>query len=160
MKHKLAIDLSTDRVIWFTPDLDYDIQIDERSAVTLYDGPLPSDMTVTNCWGWVYRERQLVRSSPRPSRVSRMEQNRTDTLEWIRSQVFDFRHRRYNRDSYTLLLEYSQNRLPKDLLDFLDRTEIIKQTAVNKTHHAVTDQDLADVRAELKQQLDHYATTL
>jgi len=160
MTYKLAVDLATDRVIWFTSDLEFDIQTDERSAVAWYQGALPAGMTASNCWDWVLRDQQLTRSSPKPVRTTRLEQNREDALDWIRQQVFDFRHQRYKRDAYTLFLELQQGGLPQDLLQFLQRTETIKQTAVNKAHHAATDQDIADIRHELRTRLDEYATTL
>lgn len=160
MTVKLALDLATDRVIWFTSDLEFDIQTDERSAVAWYHGQLPANMTASNCWDWVLRDQELIRTSPRPVRTSRLEQNREDTLDWIRQQVFDFRDRRYRRDAYTLLLESQQGRLPQDLLQVLEHTETIRQTAVNKTHHAASDQDIADIRTELRTRLEQYAASL
>lgn len=160
MTIKLAVDLATDRVIWFTSDLDFDIQTDERSAIATYQGAIPRGMTASNCWNWIFRDQTLTRATPKPVRVSRMEQNRADTLAWIRQQIFEFRDRRYHRDIYTLLLEWTQNRLPREMIDFLEHTESIKQVAVNKTHHAASDQEITDIREELRKKLNEYSSTL
>ena len=58
--YRLLIDLATDRVIWYTEDLNAQLHTDEHSVQAEYVGDLPTDMTYANAWNFVYRNKILT----------------------------------------------------------------------------------------------------
>lgn len=61
----LVIDLATDRVIWFTDELDQVLTPDDCAVQAIFEGDIPKQMTVRNCWNYRLRNQEL-KSTAKP----------------------------------------------------------------------------------------------
>ncbi len=59
-KYRLIIDLATDRVIYFTQDVEQNLFSDNNSVMASYDNELPPGMTQFNCRNFKFVNQQLI----------------------------------------------------------------------------------------------------
>jgi len=52
---RLIIDIATDRVIYFTNDIEQVLELNDHVTMQDWPEPLPTDMSLNNCWNWCVR---------------------------------------------------------------------------------------------------------
>lgn len=62
--YRLIVDLTTDRILYFTADPLIELATDLHSVKATYEGELPAGLTTTNCWSFVYRDRKIFHPTP------------------------------------------------------------------------------------------------
>jgi hypothetical protein len=110
MKIRLLVDLATDRILWYTTDLQSPLNNDEHSAIAEYDGELPEGITLQNSWNYGYKNKQIVLLNKPPVKPTLVESNRTSINKLLIDKVNEKRATiksvtRY--DDYVELLIYN-----------------------------------------------------
>ena len=110
MKIRLLVDLATDRILWYTTDLESPLNNDEHSAIAEYDGELPEGITLQNSWNYGYKNKQIVLLNKTPVKPTLVESNRTSINKLLLDKVNEKRATiksliRY--DDYVELLIYN-----------------------------------------------------
>lgn len=59
-KYKFIVDISTDRIIYFTEDENESLITDEYSGCATFSGDLPKGFTSKNCYTFKYKDQQIV----------------------------------------------------------------------------------------------------
>ena len=136
MKYRLLIDLATDRIIWYTSDLDTPINNDDHSAIAEYDNDLPNGMTLQNCWNYGYRNKVLSLFNTPAVKPTLLESNRTSIRQLLIDRINEKRatikfNLRYS--DYTELMIYNEAQLfnGTNLLDLEWLSLAIKYTGVD-----------------------------
>lgn len=110
MKIRLLVDLATDRILWYTTDLQSPLNNDEHSAIAEYDGELPEGITLQNSWNYGYKNKQIVLLNKPQVKPTLVESNRTSINKLLLDKVNEKRATiksliRY--DDYVELLIYN-----------------------------------------------------
>ena len=110
MKIRLLVDLATDRILWYTTDLESPLNNDEHSAIAEYDGELPEGITLQNSWNYGYKNKQIVLLNKPQVKPTLVESNRTSINKLLLDKVNEKRATiksliRY--DDYVELLIYN-----------------------------------------------------
>ena len=90
--------VKSNRVVYFTDDLDYQPPMEgDWYYVSTYQGPLPKDMTLRNCWGWrfnggVFKD---AREAPRQSAAESLLENNRKALRRLLREKIDARARTF-----------------------------------------------------------------
>lgn len=136
MKHRLLIDLATDRIIWYTSDLETPINNDDHSAIAEYDGDLIEGMTLQNCWNYGYRNKVLSLFNTPAVKPTLLESNRSSIRQLLIDKINEKRatikfNLRYS--DYTELLIYNEAQLfnGTNLLDLEWLALAIKHTGLD-----------------------------
>ena len=110
MKIRLLVDLATDRIIWYTSDLEASIQNDEHSAIAEYDGDLPAGLTLQNSWNYGYRNKQVILLNTTAAKPTLLESNRTSIRKLLVDKINEKRatiNSQIRYDDYVELLTYN-----------------------------------------------------
>ena len=86
-KLHLILDLATSRVIYFTSDLSVPLKTDGYTAIAVYEGELPNNMTLDNCFNYRYVNKELVNTQTNSRPTSLIEQNRMTIINFIQEKV-------------------------------------------------------------------------
>lgn len=110
MKIRLLVDLATDRILWYTTDLESPLNNDEHSAIAEYDGELPEGITLQNSWNYGYKNKQIILLNKPQVKPTLLESNRTSIHKLLVDKVNEKRATiksivRY--DDYVELLMYN-----------------------------------------------------
>lgn len=110
MKIRLLVDLATDRILWYTTDLESPLNNDEHSAIAEYDGELPEGITLQNSWNYGYKNKQIILLNKPQIKPTLLESNRTSIHKLLVDKVNEKRATiksiiRY--DDYVELLMYN-----------------------------------------------------
>lgn len=82
-KYQLIVDLATDRIVFFTADLEQQLYTDEHCSLALYDSELPLGMTQRNSWNYVFRNQRLTNTVvPKPAQEL-LELNRESMIKTV-----------------------------------------------------------------------------
>lgn len=105
-KYRLIVDLPTDRIVWFTTDLETALYTDKQSVQAEYEGELPEGMTVLNAWNYRLRNQRIEAPNPTAAqRVPLVEQNRTSIREFVQSKFNGLINARINQTPAQRLIE-------------------------------------------------------
>lgn len=110
MKIRLLVDLATDRIIWYTSDLEASIQNDEHSAIAEYDGDLPAGLTLQNSWNYGYRNKKVILLNTTAAKPTLLESNRTSIRKLLVDKINEKRatiNLQIRYDDYVELLTYN-----------------------------------------------------
>jgi hypothetical protein len=110
MKIRLLVDLATDRIIWYTSNLEEPIQNDEHSAIAEYDGDLPEGLTLENSWNYGYRNKEVKLLNVTQAKPTLLESNRGSIRKLLVDKVNERRARiksSMKYDDYIELLTYN-----------------------------------------------------
>lgn len=79
--YRLIVDLTTDRIIYFTDDASQSLTTDNHSVLATYVGDLPPGLYHNTCWSFIYRDKKIRTSTPKePDAKPLLEALRSDTL--------------------------------------------------------------------------------
>ena len=114
MKYRLLIDLATDRIIWYTSDLETPINNDDHSAIAEYDGDLIEGMTLQNCWNYGYQNKVLSLFNKPAVKPTLLESNRSSIRQLLIDKINEKRasikfNLRYS--DYVELMTYNEAQL-------------------------------------------------
>jgi hypothetical protein len=101
MKYRLLVDIATDRLIWYTTDLEAHIQNDEHSAIAEFEGTLPEGITLGNCWNYGFRNKEVILLNHPAKKVSLLESNRTSIRKFLVDKINE------KRSSLTFNVRYA-----------------------------------------------------
>jgi len=112
MKIRLLVDLATDRILWYTTDLDSPLGNDEHSAIAEYDGELPAGITLQNAWNYGYKNKKVILLNKPAIKPTLVESNKTTIHKLLVDKVNEKRATiksvtRY--DDYVELLTYNDS---------------------------------------------------
>lgn len=110
MKIRLLVDLATDRIIWYTSNLEEPIQNDDHSAIAEYDGDLPEGLTLENSWNYGFKNKEIKLLNVTQAKPTLLESNRSSIRKLLVDKVNERRAKiksslRY--DDYIELLTYN-----------------------------------------------------
>jgi len=87
-KLHLIIDLATNRVVYFTEDLDARLTTDEHTAIAVFEGDIPKGMNLHNCFNYRYVNKELSNTIKEPAPVeSLLEQNRKSISKFVNEKI-------------------------------------------------------------------------
>lgn len=88
-KTTLVIDLTTDRVIWFTSDELFKVEKpDEHSALYEFTGELPEKMKPTNCFNYkLVRDKLVLAVSKNKTEASLLDTNKSAVIAEVKRLV-------------------------------------------------------------------------
>lgn len=86
-KLRLIIDLATNRVVYFTSDLTEYLTVDEHTALALFEGNIPSEMSVSNCFNFTFTNKELKNTATKSAPIPILEQNRKSIKAMINEKI-------------------------------------------------------------------------
>lgn len=110
MKIRLLVDLATDRILWYTTDLESPLNNDEHSAIAEYDGELPDGITLQNSWNYGYKNKQIILLNKQQVKPTLLESNRSSIRKLLIDKVNERRaviKSQIRYDDYVELLTYN-----------------------------------------------------
>lgn len=87
MKIRLLVDLATDRILWYTTDLESPLANDDHSAIAEYDGELPNGITLQNAWNYGYKNKKVILLNKPQVKPTLLESNRTSIHKLLIDKV-------------------------------------------------------------------------
>lgn len=108
-KLHLILDLATSRVVYFTNDLTIPLKTDNYTALAVYEGIIPCDMTLENCFNYRYINKELINTQTKNETISLLEQNRITIInfiqEKIREKFLKISENGFNNEYYRCLID-------------------------------------------------------
>jgi hypothetical protein len=125
-KFRLLIDLATDRIIWYTDDVDVVVNSIESAIQAEFTGELPEKMSTANCWNFRYKDQVIVDTTPaEPVRISLLDQNResiqkfvVDRINFLTKNLTSNHVTYYNALLYESATKFKQN--DRSMMDWID----------------------------------------
>jgi len=177
-KLHLILDLTTSRVVYFTDNLEESLKTDAHTVLAVFEGELPKEITLKNCYNYRYINKELVLSNDIPKKISLVEQNRTTILKFVKDKVEEkfksISDQGFNNEYYRCLIDeimenpqytliYQQElgidttenalkKIKKDIVDY--RTKILKigtlkNDWLNRIIQTQSNQELFAIRDEV-----------
>ena len=90
---RLIIDIATNRVTYFTTDMEQSFTLNEHITVRDWLEDTPSDMTMNNCWNWRIEGDKLVNTeiNKSPPALSLFQQNKNKVRQLLTEKINDAR---------------------------------------------------------------------
>jgi hypothetical protein len=85
---RLVIDISTNRVIYFTEDMEKLLTLNQHTAMRDWLEPLPADMKLNNCWDWRLKGDTLEYTVKDPAPAETLlEQNKKNVRQLLMDRI-------------------------------------------------------------------------
>lgn len=99
MPTRLIIDIATNRVTYFTEDMDKPLALNEHLAMRDWLEPLPENMKLNNCWNWRVTGNTLENTVlPPATPESLLEQNKKSVQQLLVDKINDARRPYFNKN--------------------------------------------------------------
>jgi hypothetical protein len=183
MKHKMIIDMTTDRIIWFSSDMEENAFPDGNSVILYHDGDLPEDMNRNNCWTFRYRNKKITKiENDTNKELPLIELNRTSIRDFVKKTIFNKRQSNFPASIYDFFIHNSiKNEMEKDqaglwaevmkdafsqefqklifseafdLEMYLAKTEKLKIFTMKKINEAKTSEELFEIKGKFIEALE------
>jgi hypothetical protein len=183
MKHKMIIDMTTDRIIWFSSDMEENAFPDGNSVILYHDGDLPEDMNRNNCWTFRYRNKKITKiENDTNKELPLIELNRTSIRDFVKKTIFNKRQNNFPASIYDFFIHNSiKNEMEKDqaglwaevmkdafsqefqklifseafdLEMYLAKTEKLKIFTMKKINEAKTSEELFEIKGKFIEALE------
>lgn len=96
---RLIIDIATNRVTYFTDDIEKALSLNEHVAIRDWLEPLPEDMKLNNCWNWRVKGNVLENTTAAAKpRETLLEQNKKSVQQLLIDKVNDTRRSYFSKN--------------------------------------------------------------
>ncbi len=183
MKYKMIIDITTDRIIWFSSDMEENSFPDGNSVILYYDGNLPEDMNRNNCWTFRYKNKKITKiENAINEELPLIELNRASIKDFVKKTIYNKRQSNFPASIYDFFIHNSiKNEMEKgqlglwaevmkdafsqelqklifseafDLEMYLAKTEKLKIFTMKKINEAKTSEELFEIKGKFIETLE------
>jgi hypothetical protein len=93
---RLIIDIATNRVTYFTDDMEKPLTLNTHVAIRDWLEPLPTDMKLNNCWNWRVKGNILENTEGPPKTPETLfEQNKKSVKQLLIDKIDDARRKHF-----------------------------------------------------------------
>jgi hypothetical protein len=140
MKYKLLVDCHSDRIVFFTDNIDQELTLDDNVYVCYSDKELPEDMSLSNCWNWKWNsvEETLFVPEVKVDKKDVFEHNKESVRFTLKTIINNTRRTLYDdyvMDEHVRLQIFKELRSPKEQQFYLSSIAEIQ----NKTLESVVE---------------------
>lgn len=183
MKYKLVVDMTTDRIIWFSSNLNETVFSDDSSSIAFYEGDIPNEMNSNNCWKFRFKNQKIqIDKEPENEELPLLELNRKSLKEFVKKEIYNKRRNNFPASIYDFFIHNSvkkemesgqpglwaevmreafseelQKIVLSDSLDlemYLAKTEKLKIFTMKKLNTALTNEELFDIKSKFLDALE------